>query len=327
MIYMEQHVKTCEVCADIKDGIDAMEKPSQLMQKVNAINREVDVLVSAKKQSNKSAWYWAIAASLFISFGLLIYNYIQLPDGKIALKDPNKEEAQKPVLSEEKTAPLQIDTVVKNEIAADILAENNSKPKEEIVTLKRNISEPPTIVEQQIALVDDISFAAGNKEETADKEIAIAPEQISSGATVTKPEEKLKAETDFAVVTKTYKSKALSIPAPLSNNNFAFSTNNNLNYTLTDSVSLFQVYKLDSANFSKAQMAYNRNQFDSCHTWLSNIVDNPNGYLYEDILYLKAHNYIKQNKTNEARQVLKQLIKHKGKKQKEASALLKSISN
>ncbi len=328
MIYIEEHVKTCEVCADIKEGIDVMPNPSQLMQKVGAINYEIDVVVSTKKQVSKNNWYWAIAASLFISFGLLIYNYIQLPDEKVAMSEVSKEEVQKPLLTEEKKIPLQTDTVVKNEIASNILAENNSKPKEEIVILKRNISEPAPIAEQQIALADNISVAAGNKEEVADKEIVLAPQQISSNATSTQAEEKSKpVETDLAVVTKTFKNKTASIPSPLSNNNYtAFSNNNNLNYTVNDSVSFLQIYKLDSANFSKAQIAYNSNNFDSCFIWLSNIVDNPNGYLYEDVLYLKANNFIKQHKINEAKQVLRQLIKHKGKKQKEASALLKTIT-
>ncbi|MES2655670.1 MAG: hypothetical protein V4620_08775 [Bacteroidota bacterium] len=327
MIYMEKHVKTCEVCADIKDGIDAMDNPSQLMQKVNTINHEIDVLVSTRKQVSKNNWYWPIAASLMISFGLLIYNYIQLPDGKVALNEVSKEEAQKPILTEEKNVALQSDTVIKNEIASDILAENNSKPKEEIITLKRNISEPaPAVVEQQLAFADDVATTGKNNDE-ANKEIVLVPEQISSNATATKAEEKLKAETDFTVVAKSFKDKTASTPASLSNNNYAaFFNNNNLNLTLNDSVSFFQVYKLDSANFSKAQIAYNKNKFDSCYIWLSNIVDNPNGYLYEDVLYLKANNFIKQNKINEAKQVLKQLIKHKGKKQKEATALLKTIT-
>lgn len=330
MIYIEEHVKTCEVCADIKEGIDTMPNPLQLMQKVDAINHEIDVVVSTKKRVSKNNWYWAIAASLMISFGLLIYNYIQLPEGKLAMNEVSKEEVQKPSLTEEKNTPLQTDTVIENEIAENILAENKSKPKEEIVTLKRNISEQIPIAEQQIALADNISVTDGNKEDVADKEMVLAPQQISSSATSTQAEEKLKpVETDIAVVTKTFKNKTASIPSPLSNNNYAaFSNNNNnLNYTVNDSISFFQVYKLDSANFSKAQIAYKSNKFDSCYVWLSNIVDNPNGYLYEDVLYLKANNFIKQHKINEAKEVLRQLIKQKGKKQKEASALLKTITN
>lgn len=331
MIYMEEHVKTCEVCADIKDGIDAMHNPSLLMQKVDAINKEVDVFISTKKQTNKNNWYWAIAASLFVSFGLLIYNYIQLPDGKVALNEVSKE-AQKPILTEEKNTSSQSDSIVQKETEPKILAENNSKPNKEIIISKRNISVPQSYtitIQDKVALTDADEIASPNEiEAEANKEITSEPTQIRSITSATKAEEKLKpVENDFTVVTKSFKDKTASIPAPISNNNYAaFSNNNNLNFTLNDSVSFFQVYKLDSANFSKAQIAYNKNKFDSCYIWLSNVVDNPNGYLYEDILYLKANNYIKQNKINEAKQVLKQLIKRKGKKQKEATALLKTIT-
>jgi TolA-binding protein len=82
---------------------------------------------------------------------------------------------------------------------------------------------------------------------------------------------------------------------------------------------------IDSVNFSKAQKAFNENHFDTCINLLNNIQINPRSNYYEDALYLSAQTYLKQNKKTEAKNVLNVLINFKGKKQKVAKVLLKSI--
>ncbi|MFZ4799262.1 MAG: tetratricopeptide repeat protein [Bacteroidia bacterium] len=58
---------------------------------------------------------------------------------------------------------------------------------------------------------------------------------------------------------------------------------------------------------------------------MNNIQNNPRSKYYEDALYLSAQTYLKQNKKTEAKNILNVLINFKGKKQKEAKRLLKSI--
>lgn len=66
---IHHHAETCEVCADIKEGIDAMAQPKNLVQTVTTINNRIDKLIEPKRKLG-ILFYWSAAAILIFGIGL-----------------------------------------------------------------------------------------------------------------------------------------------------------------------------------------------------------------------------------------------------------------
>src|SRR4051794_36010487 len=67
---LETHVLTCEICTDIKEGIDTMSQPAGLENKMLMLQKKVDVLVRSQRSLRV---YWrplAAAAVFFLCIGL-----------------------------------------------------------------------------------------------------------------------------------------------------------------------------------------------------------------------------------------------------------------
>ena len=47
--FVNDHASTCEVCADIRGGIDELEQPGSLGQRVTLINKKVDEFLEPKR--------------------------------------------------------------------------------------------------------------------------------------------------------------------------------------------------------------------------------------------------------------------------------------
>ncbi len=74
---MQSHMLTCELCADIKEGIDAMANPDQLVHIVGKLNTAIDKQLATKKARILPIYYWLSAAAiLLVSLSVLFF---QLP--------------------------------------------------------------------------------------------------------------------------------------------------------------------------------------------------------------------------------------------------------
>ncbi len=315
LIYMTEHVKTCEICADVKEGIDTMPMPELLVDRVDKVNSRVDEIIKQKNSKKTLIYYWSAAAILFISFGLVWYNTLDI-NQEMALKESKKPAPKNEVEIPQKDSIYNHVPPALNENKTDKNLANNN------INIEAETVEAPTPMKMENSMPDmglaQLAEADESQMETKES-IALTDSVVTTRNDGFKNIEKI---TDKALslsdISVAKKSKKYSIPATANNNLM----NNNLEYVSTQFPANFG---LDSSNFTKAQNAFNTNQFDTCINLLNAIQINPRSSFYEDALYLSAQTYLKQNKKIEAKNVLNVLINLKGKKQKEAKRLLKTV--
>jgi hypothetical protein len=313
-IYMTNHVKTCEICADVKEGIDTMPESKLLVDKTDKVNNKVDLLIKQKNKTRPLIYYWSAASILFISVGLFWYNTLDFKE-EIAFK-----ETLKPGPKSEIELP-QKDSIY-NYVLPQIKGNNIDKNLAEVYKSTEVKTEEVNI--PQVESVADLEMVKSMESEEPQMEFKTA--EVAKYDTVSlaqnddlKSKENLSQKSiSLAGVVKTKKGKMPSIPAAANNN----AMNNTSDFV---SNQIINNSYIDSINFSKAQKAFNEIHFDSCINLLNTIQINPRSKYYEDVLYLSAQTYLKQNKKGEAKNVLTVLINFKGKKQKDAKRLSKSM--
>jgi TolA-binding protein len=314
LIYMTNHVKTCEICADVKEGIDAMSDSKLLVDRVDKVNSEVDEIIKQKNKTRHLIYYWSAAAILFLSVGLFWYNTLDFKE-EIALK-----ETFKPAPKSEIELP-QKDSIY-NYVPPQIIEHKTDKNLAEVYKPTEVKTEEVRIPQMESAADMEMVKSVEADEPQMEFKVAAAAKYDTVSLARNddfKSKENVSQKTiSMASVTTTKKSKMPSIPAAVNNN----AMNNNTDF-ISNQVTNSSF--IDSVNFSKAQKAFNENHFDTCINLLNNIQINPRSNYYEDALYLSAQTYLKQNKKTEAKNVLNVLINFKGKKQKVAKVLLKSI--
>jgi hypothetical protein len=295
LIYMENHVKTCELCADVKEGIDAMLVPSLLVNRVDKVNREVDDIIKQKNKIKPLYWYWSAAAILFISFGLVWYNSQNL-NNEFA-ENKTKNETIPPAVFE------QLDTtafLAKKENKQDKVLADNYEPKaiKEVIIDQENENNLTT----PQMLPDEVSKESMGETVQTESIKALNEKKLIDA------DDPTPVRKEQVVIKSASKAKAASIPQAYSNQ----MQNNNIDFNVNQ--------KQDTINFETAEKLFIKNQFDSSLIYLNNI-NNFN----EEAQFLKAQNLVKTQKFSEAKLLLEALIKYKGKKEKEAKKLLKSL--
>lgn len=328
LIYMEKHVKTCELCADMKEGIDAMLVPSLLVDRVNKVNKAVDEIIKQKNNKKYLLAYWSAAAVLLIAVGLFWFNYTnlvpQLAQNESTLKSPPvlietdsiynyvppKANAKKEELALNKE---QNQTIVKS-VPAEVLSEKSVEAE------KVNMDDvSATEIVQKNAGIAESDMTIPEVKMEVQTETVTAKDKVPAMA---KTESKKKVEITSRAA------KALSLPAPANNNNLGYN-NYSLNNNWMDTVLLNDKFRnenySDSLNYTNAQNEYKANRLDNSLHILDLITNNNKSKYYEDALFLSAQVYVKQNNKSKAKSALKKIIKLKGNKQVEAEQLLKSV--
>jgi len=314
LIYMTNHVKTCEICDDIKEGIDALPMPELLVNRVDKVKIAVDEIIKQKLNKKSFIYYWSAAAILFLSVGLFWYNTLDLKQ-EMALKETFKPAPKNEVEIPQKDSIYKDvpPKIIENKTDKN-LAENyrESEVKKEEVLMPQMESVADMEMEKSVLAEEpqiEFKAAAAAKYDTT---------TLAQNNDLKSKENVSQKSISKASVSTTKKSKMPSFPAALSNN----AMNNNSDF-ISNQVTNNSF--IDSVNYTKAQKAFNENHFDSCLNLLNNIQTNPRSSFYEDALYLSAQTCLKQNKKTEAKNVLNVLINLKGKKQKEAKRLLKTV--
>lgn len=328
LIYMENHVKTCELCADMKEGIDAMLVPSLLVDKVDKVNKAVDEIVKQRNNKKYVLAYWSAAAVLLIAVGLFWFNYTnlapQLAQNESTLKSP-------PILN-------------KSDSIYNYVPPKTNAKKEELAL---NKEQNQTIVKSVPA---EVLYEKPVEAEKVDMDDVSASEMVQKNAGMAEgdmaiPEVKMEAQTETVTAkdrapalayTESKKkvevtskmAKPLSLPTPANNNNLGYnnySLNNNWMDTVLRNDNFRNENYSDSLNYTNAQNEFKSNRLDNCLHILDLITINSQSKYYEDALFLSAQVYVKQNNKSKAKSALKKVIKLKGKKQAEAGMLLKSL--
>jgi TolA-binding protein len=329
LIYMENHVKTCELCVDMKEGIDAMLVPSLLVDRVNKVNKAVDEIIKQKNNKKYLLAYWSAAAVLLIAVGLFWFNYTnlapQLAQNESTLKSP-------PVLNE--TDSIYNYVPPKTNAKKEELALNKDQKPNFVKSIPTEVLTEKSVEAEKVNM-DDVSAT-----EIVQKNAGIAESDM------TIPEVKMKTQTETVTAkdnlpalakTESKKkvevtskaAKALSLPAPANNNNLGYN-NYVLNNNWMDTVLLNDKFRnenySDSLNYTNALNEFKANRLDNSLNILDLIINNNQSNFYEDALFLSAQVYVKQNNKTEAKSTLKKVIKLKGNKQAEAEQLLKSMN-
>ena len=313
-IYMNNHVKTCEICADVKEGIDAIDDSRLLVNRVDKVNRRVDEIIKQKNKTRPLIYYWSAAAILFISVGLFWYNTLDFKE-EIALKESFKPAPKSEIELPQKDATY-------NYVLKQIKENKTHKTLSEVY--KPNEVKTEEVQMPQVETATDMEMVKSVEAEAPQMEFKAATAakydtiSLAQNDGFRSKENVIQKSISMANVTTSKKGKMPSIPAAANNN----AINNNSDF-ISNQVTNNSL--IDSVNFAKAQKAFNENHFDTCLNLLNIIQINPRSNYYEDALYLSTQTYLKQNKKVEAKNVLTVLINFKGIKQKEAKRLLKSI--
>ena len=347
---MNNHVNTCEICADTKEGIDAMVHPELLEERVSLINGKVNAYPAQSKTINR-IWYWSAAAILIMGVGLSLY----LNTKPNTLTKNNKPYSIPTEQPGNKITKKENPAITSPELRNIPLAKNDVHPFEPVGSGSLKII-PPTNAEgaridndfqfKSIDLVIDslkiTPIISGTSpqgdtmprgyisafEDTKDLHPEEEKEKLRSEETRAdddKTESSRWKQEDFAVSgsvkfkkSVSYSNKRESIPAPsnMSNNNMGNTSNNSV---------VQYLHSKDSADYEMAKVNYESKIYNQCLLSLAKISNNSNSLFYEDGLFLQAKALIAQGKTKEAKKVLNTLISLKNKRSIEARALLGSL--
>jgi len=322
---LDQHVVGCEICMDIKEGIDAMANPSDLKSKVRAIDLKIENYVHPTKRSFSAFWFSVAAAVFLFAIGLswilfsnketevaikTIENVLpidSIDSEKVVIKTDKKESIQKqePVigLDKEPTGPPQIETVdqtttieevseAKSEDlsgAGQLQKENKSLAESDIEESTMDDSKvKPT--ESTVQKTPTWAFGDGENKENSNRKLSVRKKATKS--------------------TSSYK----SLPAPVNNSN-------RMNDDLDGNYSMVN----DSLTYNKALNYYQNNNYDSCLITLTMLTSNNRSTFFETSNLLKAKALIKINDKDRARGVLQIIIRRQGKLMNEAKELLNKL--
>ncbi|TAE86332.1 MAG: hypothetical protein EAY81_05700 [Bacteroidetes bacterium] len=298
---LNEHVLSCEICADMKEGIDSMEHPAMLLNRVNQINNAID-----KKTTQKSVtinrWYVALAASLLFVTGLIWYiNHKEEPQ-KIAMV----QDMVNPKPLEKSTEPIILDkkeTSKKRPI-------QQQKPKGEEVTEAKNDADDATENTVQLNIPPVSAAESDNRGDDAIEEDLVLSKATSVEQQrvqpmvieqVSKPERKrLRGKQPSSLAQEPYVKTQKDEKTILDRNN-----------------------QIDSVRYSNATTQFTKNAFDSCVAELLPISNEPSSQYYESGLLLLAKAYLGLNKRYMAEPYLQRVIQLNGKYKQEALELLK----
>ncbi len=328
LIYMENHVKTCELCADMKEGIDAMLDKRLLVDRVDKVNKAVDEIVKQKNNKKYVLAYWSAAAVLLIAVGLFWFNYTnlvpQLAQNESTLKSPS-------VLN--KSDSIYNYVPPKNNTKKEELALNKEQKQTIVKSVPAEVLNEKLVESEKVDLDEAASMeTTQSNDDNAEGDMAIPEVKMEAQTEAVRAKDKAPAiassESKKKVVVTNKATKALSLPAPANNNNLGYN-NYSLNNNWMDTVLLNDKFRKenysDSLNYTNALNEFKANRLDNSLHILDLITINNQSKYYEDALFLYAQVYVKQNNKSKAKSALKKVIKLKGNKQAEAEMLLKSL--
>lgn len=322
---LKEHAIGCEICLDIKEGIDAMQNPHTLKTKVEAIDRKVEKISQPSKRSFSTFWFSTAAAIFLFAIGLswIIFN--------------NKE-TEVAIKTIENVLP--IDSINSEKVVINSKKEESTQKQEPVIGLDKEPTGPPqietvdqttTIEEVSEAKSEDLSgagqlqkenksLAESDIEESTMDDSKVKPTESTVQKTPTwafgDGENKENSNRKLSTRKKAIKSTSShkSLPAPVNNSN-------RMNDDLDENYSIVN----DSLTYNKALNYYQNNNFDSCLITLSKLATNNRSTFFEASNLLKAKALIKINDKDRARYILQQIIRNHGKMMNEAKELLEQL--
>jgi hypothetical protein len=323
MLTLQNHAAGCDMCADIKEGIDSLAHPETLPQIVAEIDTAVDEYLAPKRRKTALWVYWSAAAMLLIALGIGWYA-TPTQQGGVA------GNMQTPVdtFTNTNTAPAKQNSdsvrALKTpdaDITTPASQDNEKLPTPEVVPLVHSHKD---FEGEKTTTTQEVNEEEKSKklliERSADADFQLA-EELKKETPVYK---ETQAESATSVqISPTIKTKKRDIyPAGVLSNNMSNSYINNAD--INNSFSFNTTYQ-DSVNYNTAQALFTGKQYDSCNTVLGYITVNTLSAYYQQAQLLTAKTLIKQSNKAEAKALLSTVVFTDEKLKKEAEGLLKSI--
>lgn len=280
-----QHVVHCEVCLDIKEGIDQLKNPASLVQTVARINARLDAKLAPPKSKVIPIYFWLSAAAVFIvSLGVVFFPIPQAKDTAVLQQDLDINKVQLP------SSDAQINTYEKEVLVQPAIKKPQNKPKQEI----------PTVQLQTAPL-----------EELPPPSIASVPEIEDVPAPV---QEEVKALKQMSVSAKAFENKKQRMILPSNNmNNRNAEQELNLDMNVSDN-------GIDSTNYQLALELIARKDYTLALEKLQLL--STDKHFNVEALWLQADIYAKKGDLLAQKEALRKLIQLNGKYKKEAELLL-----
>lgn len=328
---LHSHVLTCEICADIKEGIDAIQIPANLVKTIKKINEEIDTKVASKKSRIIPLFYWAAAASIVLVSTLFMLRQAQHKSLRQAqhkslrqTEDDALQQAQSltPQESHVPGASPQLLSQQKGKDSANknLLADDSYKPK---VRGKRGANlEKAIVIDHTEMVMDDAkppqpSMVERDIKNLSDEKVKenLAKVFVQKIEPQVEPKEEKEVELKEAMAvasTKESASKKRSKAIYPSNysNNVTNTDNSNVGNAAENDL------RKDSTLLQMAQLQVKNLQLDSARQTLTPLL--ANGPLQEEAYWLLAEIYQKQGKSKEYKSALEKVIELDGRHKKEA---------
>lgn len=293
-----RHAASCEICADILEGIHAMKQPETLPQRIEEINQKVQKHAVPVMPGRKiSLWYIGVAAALLMASGLGWYILRVPAHDRVALKEKQQDTKQES-LQEEVVKPA--DPEQKGEQVQSEKMKPQTGRKAPVAA--QTIQDNDHLVAEEEFLTEEASGKTGDMKPVAP---AIHEEQkISAIRAITGKE---------IQETTTAARKAL---------------------TADESSALYQKQltldgarpvHADSLRYEKGVVFYANSSYDSCRHVLQPLLNNTQGLYYEDALLLAAKSYLAEGDKHNAIAYLEKVMRLNGKRTGEARQLLNEL--
>jgi hypothetical protein len=308
---VQSHAAVCELCADIKEGIDLMAKPAQLSEKVAQIQQQIDGRIKPKRgrMIGIIAFVAAAAVVVAIANGFLF----------MAQEDAEQQVVYQPSLPATKDS-VQTDTSSKKMLALELPKPQKSKtppitkqatlPIPEQVPANSNAAMTEDVAEP--LMVDDASeskIAKVESDAVLEQKTAPANEQVKALSQTTETLAKPKAKTS-------YKQKNI-YPAP------ANVSQNNQNNLYLNNIEVLPVS--DSSQVSKARVLVAQKQFTASLSLVIPIANDSTSAYYHEALFLTAQSFTGLNQNEAAAKYLKEILKSKNAFEDRAKSLLERL--
>jgi tetratricopeptide (TPR) repeat protein len=308
---LHSHALTCEICADIKEGIDVMQTPANLVQTVKKINTEIDAKVATKKSRILPLFYRAAAASIVLVSTIFMLKQTE-PDTlqqaqTIATQESQVPDASPQLLSQQKGK----DSANKN-----LLADDSYKPK---TRGKRRVNlEKAIVIDHTEMVMDDANppqpvMVSTESKSLSDESLKEDLAKVMVQKDEPKVEHEVESKETMAVASPKESSSKNRIKAIYPSNYSNNATNIDISNVGNAAENVLQI---DSSLLQLAQLQVKNLQLDSARQTLTPLL--ANGPLQEEAYWLLAEIYQKQGKTKEYKTTLEKVIELDGKHKKEA---------
>ena len=294
---LQSHVLTCEMCSHIKEGIDALPNPSNLVQNVQEINAKIDQRVAPKKLRIAPLYYvLSAAAILLVSLSVLFF---QLPTELVVDKVPNQEtqEPSPKQLFPESDQEIKIAKPQAN-LPKNTKASNNAQQPEPM----RKQTDAATLTDMPSEIKVEVLSETPTEDVIKTKE-----EEVENVLSNKDTEQK-------QMSVKGLKEQRLILPSNVSNKN-------NVDYDLNNQIAIQNnTLPIDSSAFKLAKMHFLNEALDSAQLVLNPLLEN--AFWKEEAQWLQLKIYQKQGLKSQYNALVNKIIKEKGRYSKEALLLL-----